>query len=276
MRVMLREMAGREGVVQLHRASEAPFGEPRLHRHDELEFNLAVRGRAEVLLADRRYRLGPDGLVWLFPGQEHMLVEQSADFTMWVAVFAPGFVRDGVRGSERVLLEYDPPGVFHRRIETPQRRWLERLCRELTDHELPKHHRHAGLADLLLTAWRWFEAAVVVADQARLDEAVAASVRLLERGDDEGDLAALAARVGVSRSWLSRRFAAQVGMSLVEFRARQRLRRFFDLFEQDPRVELTTLAIAAGFPGYAQFHRVFRRFMGRAPREWRSEGGVVT
>jgi len=270
MRVALRDMAGRDGIVRLHRAGDGPLAEPRMHSHDELECNLVVRGHADVLFEHRRYRLGPDGIAWLFPHQEHLLIDQSPDFAMWVLVFAPRFARASLRGDERVLLDANPPGVFHRRIETRERRDLDRLCRELAHAELPAHHRTPGLRWLLLSAWRAFTRAVVVADQAQLDEAVAVTVRRLERGDDDDDLASLAAAAAVSPSWLSRRFKLQIGLSLVEYRSRQRLRRFFDLLEEDPGAELTATAYAAGFTSYDQFNRIFHRFVGMAPRDWRA------
>jgi len=197
-------------------------------------------------------------------------MEQSADFAMWVVVFAPAFVRRCVRGGERVLRSDDPPGVFHRRIETRDRIALDRLCTDLADPELPAHHRAPGLRWLLQSAWRAFDRAVVVLEQATLDEAVAATVRRLERGDEAEDLEALADAAGVSPSWLSRRFKLQLGMSLVEYRSRQRLRRFFEHMEVTPGSDLTHAAYAAGFTSYAQFNRVFHRFMGRSPRAWRS------
>jgi quercetin dioxygenase-like cupin family protein len=82
----LRLGAGLEGRVVLHRAGDI---RPRAHRHAELEVNLVVRGRASYLLAERRYELTPGTLTWLFPGQDHVLVEESADHELWWAVFRP-------------------------------------------------------------------------------------------------------------------------------------------------------------------------------------------
>ena len=85
------------------------------HRHAELELNLVVRGTASYLLGDRRYELTPRTLTWLFPGQDHVLVDESADHELWWAVFRPGLVS---RAAPPPLLgERDPVGEFSRRLE---------------------------------------------------------------------------------------------------------------------------------------------------------------
>ena len=58
----------------------------------ELEVNLVVRGTASYLLGDRRYALTPGTLTWLFPGQDHVLVDESSDHELWWAVFRPALV----------------------------------------------------------------------------------------------------------------------------------------------------------------------------------------
>src|SRR5215216_5415066 len=36
---------------------------------------------------DARYDLGRGSSIWLFPAQQHLLINQSPDFEMWIAVF---------------------------------------------------------------------------------------------------------------------------------------------------------------------------------------------
>ena len=58
-----------------------------MHSHAELEFNLVLRGRAAYVVDDARYDLGRGSSIWLFPAQQHLLINQSPDFEMWIAVF---------------------------------------------------------------------------------------------------------------------------------------------------------------------------------------------
>jgi len=53
-----------------------------MHGHRETELNIVVAGRASYALGDRRYELGADDLVWLFPAQEHQLIDRSEDFEL--------------------------------------------------------------------------------------------------------------------------------------------------------------------------------------------------
>jgi transcriptional regulator GlxA family with amidase domain len=64
-------------------------------------------------------------------------------------------------------------------------------------------------------------------------------------------------------------FAQHTGVTIVEFRNRQRIERFLALYGSGHRHDLLSAALAAGFGSYAQFHRVFRRIMGCSPAEYR-------
>jgi AraC-like DNA-binding protein len=81
----------------------------------------------------------------------------------------------------------------------------------------------------------------------------------------------LAERFRVSAGHLARTFKAEVGTSLVEYRNRLRLDRFFAAMRTSPP-SLHEAAITAGFGSYAQFLRVHRQVTGLAPREYSSNG----
>jgi AraC-like DNA-binding protein len=80
----------------------------------------------------------------------------------------------------------------------------------------------------------------------------------------------LAREFGVSPGHLARIFKTDLGVSLVEYRNRLRLRRFFDRVEQG-EANLIKAANAAGFGSYAQFHRVYRQMLGGTPRDLMSQ-----
>src|SRR5205814_2076572 len=103
---------GFEGRVVRHLAGDARAN---AHRHAELEVNLVVRGTASYLLGERRYDLARGTLTWLFPGQDHVLVDESGDHELWWAVFRPSLVaRIATTQQARPLLEADPVGQFSR------------------------------------------------------------------------------------------------------------------------------------------------------------------
>ena len=81
----------------------------------------------------------------------------------------------------------------------------------------------------------------------------------------------LARRFRVSPGHLARTFKAEVGTSLVEYRNRLRLERFFAVM-QEGQPNLNEAALQAGFGSYAQFLRVHRQLTGLAPSEYSSNG----
>lgn len=62
-------------------------------------------------------------------------------------------------------------------------------------------------------------------------------------------------------------FREQMGVSIVEYRNRLRIERFFTLVAPGGG-NLLQAALDAGFGSYAQFHRVFRDLLGTTPKEY--------
>ncbi len=88
------------------------------------------------------------------------------------------------------------------------------------------------------------------------------------RGDEPKlDGQALGQRLGQSPSRLLCVFQGEVGVSLVEYRSRLRLDRFFAAVDQDGS-HLLEAALAAGFGSYSQLRRLFRELVGTTPREY--------
>jgi AraC-like DNA-binding protein len=261
--------AGIDGRVVRHAAGDP---RPRAHRHAELEVNLVVRGTASYLLGERRYELTAGTLTWLFPGQEHVLVDESADHALWWAVFRPSLVaRTATSPHARLLLEGDPVGR-HSRRPAPQR--LERLgalFRDLREDEtLDDTLFNAGLSYLLLAAWQAFVDSDDAVGGVDVHPAVDRVARLLHANPGTGHLADLARTVGLSPSHLSRLFKMQMGLSISRFRNQQRLQRFLRLYGNGRRTTALAAAHQAGFGSYAQFYRVFRQEAGRRPSALRT------
>ncbi len=234
------------------------------HHHDELEFNLVAKGTARYLLDDRRYDLGPGCLVWLFPDQEHLLVDLSPDFAAWMGVISPGVLRAACAGDHAGPAQWRSAGESPcRRLDREDAAFLARLCRDLPSLRCPAQDParfKAGLGYLYLSAWTRFLAATDTIVGTEAHPAVEEAAGALERGDESLEAIARARR-GWSYSQLSRVFHRQVGQTLVAYRANARVRRFLDLHARNQRASLSSLALKAGFGSYAQFHRTFRAAM---------------
>ena len=260
--------SGADGRVGHHRAADGP---PRPHRHAELELNLVVRGSASYLLGDRRYELAPRTLTWLLPGQEHVLVDESADHELWWAVFRPGLLaRVAATTLVGPLVERDPVGESSRRLEVRRAGHLEALLRELHDVETVDDALHnAGLAYLLLSAWRAFLESEDLVAGVDVHPAVDTVARCLRADPEAGRLDALARTAGLSPSHLSRIFKDQTGVSITRFRNQRRLERFMTLYGHGRRTTTLAAALDAGFGSYAQFYRVLRAETGQTPTAFR-------
>jgi AraC-like DNA-binding protein len=261
--------AGLDGRVMRHKAGEV---RPSAHRHAELEVNLVLRGTASYLLGERRYALTPGTLTWLFPGQDHVLVDESSDHELWWAVFRPALVAQiSTTRHAQPLREEDPVGQFSRRLDSGRVRRLGALFHEVQAAETGDDVLvNTGLAYLLSFAWRAFLDSDDVVEGVDLHPAVETVARILRADPNAGDLATLARAARLSSSHLSRIFKEQTGVSISRFRNQQRLQRFLRLYGRGRRTTALAAALEAGFGSYAQFHRVFREHAGRSPSALRT------
>lgn len=240
-----------------------------MHHHAELEFNLVTQGRGLYLLANRKYQVRRGDLLWLFPAQEHVLIEQSADFEMWVGVAKPATVRRiATEASATILRQANPVGEYCRRLPQPAFARLESLLAEIATTRQRLGLFNAGLGYALLAAWDSFEHAadVPVHD---VHPAVEKAARHIRDQNNTLGLEALASHAGLSPARLSRLFKQQTGIALVDFRNRQRVEKFLALYGAGQRTTMLAAALEAGFGSYPQFHRVFKRVTGVSPRSHR-------
>lgn len=238
-----------------------------MHRHEELELNLVTAGSGLYLLENRKYEIRRGDLLWLFPAQEHVLVDASDDFEMWIGVFKPAMV-ERCAAEAKMLREKNPAGGFCRRLAQPEFLRLEKLFQELAGTANETSLFNAGLGYALLSAWHVFAHA---ADTPVRDvhPAVEKAARIIRHENNSLSLGELAARAGLSAPRLSRLFKQQTGVALVDFRNRQRVEKFLEIYGTGQRRTMLDAALEAGFGSYAQFHRIFRRVTGYSPGEQR-------
>jgi len=263
----------------------------RPHRHVELELNLVVRGTISYVLGGQRFTFGRGVLLWLFPAQEHQLVDRSGDAQNYVAVFKPDLIARACHSAANAGLKQDRAavdGVLHTTLAPADfdlvGRTMDALMEGAPDaevlnrevgfgvssgfrfeHEDPDR-LNAGLRYLLLLCWRCQRAGASLAPAAVLHPAVRQALELLSEGGEELDLEEVARRCGASAPHLSRMFARQIGVPLTRYRNSVRLRRFFEEYGRPGRPTMLEAVYAAGFGSYAQFHRVFTQAYGKGPR----------
>jgi len=237
------------------------------HHHDELELNLVLSGKAAYLLGRERVPLVAGSMIWLFPAQEHVLIDCSHDFSMWVVVFKPALVGRHTHAPDRKILRTPDPGsVFCRQLDPPTVDAFNRVYQTAAaeDHELS----NLALAYALVASWQAFQLSREPVPLTDVHPAVAKAARLVVQAEEAMPLDALARAAGLSAPRLSRLFKKQTGVSLTVFRQRKFLERFLRIYRTGARYSMIEAALLAGFGSYPQFHRVFRSHMRQSPAEY--------
>lgn len=283
-----------DGFIFLAEARRKP---PMLksHHHVELELNLVTQGAVTYVVSGRRYTFPKGTMLWIFPAQEHLLVERTPDARYYVAVFKPDLIQRACRGELYADLHREntqSEGVLSKLLKLDTYDLLTRTMDSLMEDSLDPdilnkeagfgfqsefRYEHgdpdalnAGLRYLLVSCWKVFQTGKAGSDPVDLHPAITRSLALMSEKGLTLDLQQLARRCGVSESYLSRLFKEQVGVPLSHYRNSVRLRAFMEDYRRPGKRTILESVYAAGFGSYAQFYKVFSRFYGHSPREYLS------
>jgi AraC-like DNA-binding protein len=238
------------------------------HSHEAVEINLVLRGTGSVLLEDRRYPLLPGYLIWLWPGQRHIPSGWSADMLMWIVEWKSDFFPRLQRARRR---DHPRPGDLSqyacRRLEASSLQRVQGILSGVAGMEKPDAYNQ-GLYFALIAIWDEFVSAKPVARETFLHPKLEQVLGLMNDLSSNLSLEQLAETVKMSPHYLSVLFQKQTGMTVPEYRNRQRLNQFFSLYRARPEIRLLEHVYEAGFGSYAQFYRVFTESTGQTPRQW--------
>ena len=95
-----------------------------------------------------------------------------------------------------------------------------------------------------------------------------------EHADEKLSLTEVAHVVNGNANYLSERFKQVTGTKFVEYLARFRFEKACRLLH-DTNLRISEIAFAAGFQSLSQFNRIFKRFSGKSPTEYRARKRVV-
>ena len=225
------------------------------HHHDELEFNLVLRGSGSYRIGEEEHALRPGTLMWLVPGQRHSL-RRSPNLEMWVVVTRPELADVAWLPRLAAAPARTLPGEELIDLDTL-------LGQVAQDSDEPAVY-NAGISYALHRAWRVTRERA--APRAALHPAVTRALLQLRERAGTLSLKELAAGAGVSAPYLSHLLIEHTGRGFVEWRNRIRLDRFMSAWR--PGASILAMALEAGFGSYAQFHRTFTLLVGRTPGEW--------
>ena len=90
-----------------------------------------------------------------------------------------------------------------------------------------------------------------------------------EHSREELSLTKVARVVNMNANYLSENFKQVTGINFVEYVAGTRFANACDLL-RNANLRITEIAFAAGFQSLSQFNRVFKRFSGKSPTQYRA------
>src|SRR5438876_10063430 len=90
-----------------------------------------------------------------------------------------------------------------------------------------------------------------------------------EHSGEELSLTKVAKAVNINANHLSENFKQITGINFVEYVARARFATACNLL-LNPNLRISEIAFAAGFQSLSQFNRVFKRFSGKSPTQYRA------
>jgi AraC-like DNA-binding protein len=286
----LKLSKGYDGFLFLAESTRNP---PKLksHHHVELELNLVVRGSITYIVNERRYTFPARTLLWLFPEQEHQLVDRSDDAQCYVVVFKPSLIARSCRTAAYEDLKHyksKKHGVLKTVLEPSTfdliRKTMDSLMRGALDPDVLNREAgfgvgpgfsfehgdpdglNAGLHHLLLLCWRSQRTGNALGEAVALHPGVQRALKLLNEGEWDRNFDQLAKTCGVSEACLSRIFRRQLGVPMSRYRNSLWLSRFWHHYRQPEQKTLAESVYAAGFGSYAQFYKVFTQAYGRGPR----------
>ncbi|MBN2574713.1 MAG: helix-turn-helix domain-containing protein [Deltaproteobacteria bacterium] len=241
--------------ARAHIWRHAPATRRPRHFHAEPELNLVTGGSASFAMGEKLFPVVRGDLLWWPPGQDHVLVDASDDFDLFVIGVTADF-------SMRVLA--DTPdvacvGPIHIRLPTPALAEIEAICLARgSASDVPAIERRVG--DLWRQAHALRRAAEAMHVVTRRTMASLYQQPELGRSD-------IARLVRAYPTEISRYFHSDMGMTLSAFRSRLRLLRFIQAVGGGAP-SLLAAALGAGFGSYSQCHRIFQRTFACTPRSF--------
>lgn len=226
-----------------------------MHVHPEGQLYVATRGLIAVETAAGRIVMPPGRMGWIPPAMPHgarvlgsaaMAADERVGYSMYLVP---------------ALCEALPPQPVVLALGDMIPAMLERMSRWPAQQPLTPAQRR--LLDVLLDEVRGaapepFRLAMPAEPRlARMASAI------VDDPADETPLDAWSERLGMSRRTITRRFRAETGLSVVEWRQLARLQRAFELLDAGESV--TSVSLTLGYDSVSSFIALFRRFVGTTP-----------
>ncbi|MGE4490305.1 MAG: helix-turn-helix domain-containing protein [Kiritimatiellales bacterium] len=270
----------RSGLIRYMDPQDALAKPDERFRYDVLALLIIESGQTTYVIDNKVIKLSPLSALWCFPSQERSLCYRTPDFKMWVVEFTKDFLRQTCTEQHDAILKRQHEEFLHRRLPANEFQFMRRIFSELLNLGEPCPEPmigrqgendlfNAGLHYVLQHCWHTFRSTKNELHYNELHPAIAKAVHLICDEDVENiPISQLAKQCGISSSRIVPLFHKEVGMTITEFRNRQKLERFFSCYSPKGPLNLMACALDAGFGSYAQFYRIFKQSTGLSPKEY--------
>jgi AraC-like DNA-binding protein len=240
-------------TARAHIWRHAPATRRPRHFHSEPELNLVAGGCAAFGMGEKVLPVARGDLLWWPPGQDHVLIDASPDFDLFVIGVTADFSLRALADTPDVACV----GPIQIRLSPAALADLEDTCLAPGSAvDVPAIERKVG--DL----WRRAHALRRVAESMHVVTR-RTMLSLYQRPDlGRSEIAQL---VRTCPTEISRCFHDDMGTTLSAFRSRLRLLHFIRSVDAGAP-SLLAAALGAGFGSYSQCHRVFQQAFGCTPR----------
>lgn len=235
---------------------------------------MVLRGEATIVLQNKRYQLSRSAMIFFKPDEPHLLLDASMDFQTYVLTIAHkrlGSADEHLQNllkkqknikakhlDEKTLLDladwFDKTIEIFNRTEDSDK--INSKIKKL-QYQLCLYHSVSSF--IQAKAWN---------SHTQFHPNVAQALYYLNDLENKELIQIHCQKMGMSYSHLSRVFSKQMGMSMNKYRNKVRITYAEKLMQQSNH-QLTEIAYLAGFGSYTQFHNVFIRTFGLAPKKYR-------
>ena len=244
-------------------------------------FHLVRRGECWVTLSDRVERLGPGDLVFIEPGQDHVLSSHPAGSEPPADAAGTLLLCGYCEFADEVLtplLQTLPSFTIVREEEFLRHPWLKSTLDQLSNEYLSQQPgaelvvnklTEVVLVELIRINFGRGEKAPFIA--ALSDKRISRALQKIHNHPETAwTIDKLSEQVGMSRAAFAKQFSSLVGHPVFEYLTMVRVQRAKELL-RDTGLPLYEIANRVGYESDLSFGKTFKKLVGTTPTRYRKE-----
>lgn len=255
---------------------------PRIQRRQREFWKIVyvLSGEGRKIVNDRTYALGPGAVYIIHPDDRTSYQISSQEIVIYNILFLPALFGDEIKAMSSEFAFYDIFYANYYRLPAEKREALSvfdgspkgilRKIEELEDEYTGKKPNWRDsirfkMLDLLITLSREASVRMKRVPAARIASYIDHIIEERYRGDISLD--SIAAAAGLHRNYVGRAYKRSRGLTIFEALNQFRVKKACELMLSGRSV--TDICFDVGFNDVSFFYRTFKRFIGKAPGDWR-------